>query len=266
MRDDTATETREPRPVPGSLAPLDDDELYHRGAATLLSSWEEYARGANGAAVQRLAGVATAIFHNEPERSIYNNALLERGLTADARGEAIAAMESAYRHAGVRRFAAWVHESDQAMRSDLVDRGYRVDEVTRAMGMELDDIRVLRSQFELEHGDWSEHLRVAELPRALLTGIEPGAFHILVGSLRGERVSTGIAFDHGRDCGIYNVGTLKAARRRGLATALMTMLLHDAVSRGCRTASLQSTAMAERVYAAVGFRDLGRILEYVPPL
>jgi hypothetical protein len=24
--------------------------------------------------------------------------------------------------------------------------------------------------------------------------------------------------------------------------------------------------MAERVYAAVGFRDLGRILEYVPPV
>jgi hypothetical protein len=30
------------------------------------------------------------------------------------------------------------------------------------------------------------------------------------------------------------------------------------------TASLPSTEMAERVYAAVGFRDLGRILEYVP--
>jgi predicted GNAT family acetyltransferase len=29
-------------------------------------------------------------------------------------------------------------------------------------------------------------------------------------------------------------------------------------------ASLQSTPMAERVYAAVGFRDLGRFLEYVP--
>jgi hypothetical protein len=27
---------------------------------------------------------------------------------------------------------------------------------------------------------------------------------------------------------------------------------------------VQSTGMAERVYAAVGFRDLGRILEYVP--
>jgi hypothetical protein len=37
------------------------------------------------------------------------------------------------------------------------------------------------------------------------------------------------------------------------------------LQRGCSTASLQSTAMAERVYAAAGFRDLGRILEYVPP-
>jgi hypothetical protein len=34
--------------------------------------------------------------------------------------------------------------------------------------------------------------------------------------------------------------------------------------RGCQTASVQSTEMAERVDAAVGFRDLGRILEYVP--
>jgi hypothetical protein len=29
-------------------------------------------------------------------------------------------------------------------------------------------------------------------------------------------------------------------------------------------ASVQSTKMAERIYAAVGFRNLGQILEYVP--
>jgi predicted GNAT family acetyltransferase len=40
--------------------------------------------------------------------------------------------------------------------------------------------------------------------------------------------------------------------------------VHDALARGCETASVQSTEMAERVYAAVGFRDLGRFLEYVP--
>ena len=82
--------------------------------------------------------------------------------------------------------------------------------------------------------------------------------------LGGENVSTAIAFDFAGDCGIYNVGTLESARRRGLATALTAIHLHDARARGCRTASLQSTAMAERVYAAAGFRDLGRILEYVP--
>jgi hypothetical protein len=42
------------------------------------------------------------------------------------------------------------------------------------------------------------------------------------------------------------------------------LLVHDARARGCQTASLQSTEMAQRMYAALGFRDLGRILEYVP--
>ena len=45
----------------------------------------------------------------------------------------------------------------------------------------------------------------------------------------------------------------------------MTALLAiDAGARGCQTASLQSTETAERVYATVGFQDLGRILEFVP--
>jgi hypothetical protein len=72
------------------------------------------------------------------------------------------------------------------------------------------------------------------------------------------------AFDHCGDCGIYNVGTLEHARRRGFRTALTALRVHEARARGCQTASVQSTEMAERVYAAVGFRDLGRILEYVP--
>jgi predicted GNAT family acetyltransferase len=57
---------------------------------------------------------------------------------------------------------------------------------------------------------------------------------------------------------------LEHAWRRGLGTALTAVHLHDALARGCRTASVQSTKMAERIYAAVGFRDLGQILEYVP--
>jgi ribosomal protein S18 acetylase RimI-like enzyme len=242
---------------------MTDAELYRRGAATLIASWAEYARGASGAALHRLAGVAAAVFPDEPERGVYNNALPERGLAASQRAGAIDAMETAYAEAGVTRFAAWVRESDMPMRALLVRRGYAVDESTRAMGMNLDDLRAPRPRLELGAPDLSEHLRLAGMPASFLRAADPAAFHVLVARSGGENVATGIAYELDGDCGIYNVGTLEGARRRGLGTALTALLLHDARARGCRTASLQATAMAERVYAAVGFRDLSRILEYV---
>src|SRR4051812_18037188 len=106
------------RGVGAAGAPLTDAALYARGAETLLASWQAYARGAIGASVQRLPGVAAAVFPRGPERGVYNNALLERELDAAARAAALEAMEDAYATAGVTGFAAWVHESDEAMRSD----------------------------------------------------------------------------------------------------------------------------------------------------
>jgi ribosomal protein S18 acetylase RimI-like enzyme len=241
-----------------------DADLWLRGAETLLASWEEYSRGATGAALRRFPGVSAAVFPNEPERAVYNNALLERDLDAARRADALEAMEAAYVAAGVTRFAAWTHQSDQAMRTDLERRGYTLDETTRAMGMALDDIRLPRPEIELGPPDWYEYLRIVGVPRDFLSSADPGAYHILVARLDRENVATAMAFDHGSDCGIYNVGTLEHARRRGLGTALTAVHVHDALARGCQTATLQSTEMAERMYAAVGFRDLGRILEYVP--
>ena len=119
---------------------LTDADLYLRGAETLVASWEEYARGSNGASVQHAPGVAAAVFPNEPERAVYNNALLERDLATAERAAAVDAMEAAYAEAGVRRFAAWVHECDEAMSGDLKRRGYTLDQSTRAMGMALDEI------------------------------------------------------------------------------------------------------------------------------
>lgn len=252
------------RPPELGMSGLTDAELYLRGAGTLLASWEQYARGAARATLQRFPGVAAAVFPDEPERGVYNNALLERDLSASQRADTISAMEAAYEAAGVTRFAAWVHESDGAMRAALERRGYTVDEMTRAMGMTLDDIRVPRPDLELGPADWAEHLRLAGVPRGFLGGADPSAFHVLLARLHGDNVSTAIAFDFAGDCGIYNVGTLEPARRGGLAAGLTAIHLHDARARGCRTASLQSTAMAEHVYDAAGFRDLGRILEYAP--
>ena len=241
-----------------------DAELYLRGAETLVASWEAYAGGSRGAAVIRSPGVATAVFPNEPERGVHNNALLERDLAPAARADALDRMEDLDAAAAVGRFAAWVHESDKAMRDDLEARCYTLDESTRAMGMALTDIRLPRPEIELAPPDWFEYLRIVGVPPDFLSGADRAAYHILIARLDGESVATAMAFDLGGDCGIYNVGTLEHARRRGLGTALTALLVHDALARGCQTASLQSTPMAERVYTAVGFRDLGRILEYVP--
>lgn len=242
-----------------------DAELYRRGSETLLASWEAYARGAVGAAVKRLPGVAVALFPDGAERDVYNNALLERDLGPGDRAEAVDAMQAVYAAAGVTRFAAWVHESDQAMHGELERRGYTVDTTTRAMGMALGDIAVPRPQIPLGPATWSEYVAFGDLPPGFLAGADHAAFHVLTARLDGELVAAALAYDFGADSGIYNVETAEKARRRGLGTALTAAQLHDARARGARTASLQSTPMAERVYAAVGFRDLGRILEFVPP-
>ena len=69
---------------------MDDTKLYQRGIETLVASWEANARGASGAAVLRSPGVAVAVFPNEPERAVYNNALLARDLgTASAPSQSI---------------------------------------------------------------------------------------------------------------------------------------------------------------------------------
>ena len=243
-----------------------DARLYVRGTATLIASWEEYAKGAVDASLQRLPGVAVAVFPNEPERSVYNNALLERRLPGRERKGVVEAMEAVYANAGVERFAAWVHESDPGMQRDLERRGYTLDASTRAMGIWLDDIDPRPPQVDLAPPNWSDHLRIAGVPSDFLAAADPTAYHVLLARLDGVAVATTMAFDLDGDCGIYNVGTLERARRRGLASALTAIQLHDARARGCETASLQATPMAERLYATAGFRDLGRFLEYVPPL
>src|SRR4051794_38777752 len=164
-------------------SPMTDAELYARGAQTILAAWEAVARGSRGAAVVRLPGVACGVFPHEPERTIYNNALLERGLDAAGIAGALAAMEAAYASAQVAHFAAWAHESDEALCAALAARGYVIAEATRAMGMPLSALRLPRPQLALAPPDWaaySGYLAGAGAPEGLLSGVDPGEFHLLL--------------------------------------------------------------------------------------
>jgi GNAT superfamily N-acetyltransferase len=247
------------------VTPLTDTDLYARGAETFLAAWEAVADGSRDAAVLRCRGVVIGVFPHGPERAFYNNAEFERDLGPAERRDAVEVMEAAYASAGVDRFAAWVHESDETMRHELENRGYTLDVPTRAMGMALSDIRVPRPEIDVGAADWSVYLAYVDaLAPGLLAGVDPSTYRVVAAREDGETVAAGLSLDVGDDCGISNVWTLEHARRRGLGTAVTARLVHDAAERGCCTATLQSTEMAERVYASVGFRDLGRFLEYVP--
>jgi hypothetical protein len=198
------------------------------------------------------------------ERSVLNNALFDRDLTTGERTTAIDATETAYAEAGVERFAAWVHESDSALRADLEQRRYTIDTSRLAIGMQLDPVTRARPELELGAVGWDDYVRIFELPESLLADGDHSRFHLLVAQLDGTPVTTAMSCDHDGDCGIYDVGTLEHARRRGLATAITALQLHQAIDRVVRPPASPSTAMAEDVYAAAGFRDVGRIFEYVP--
>lgn len=243
-------------------------DFFRRALATLIESWAYLASGSPGAEVHRMEDATVAVFLHRPDREFLNNAVLERR-PADF-DATLGGIESIYARAGVDRFAVWVHESDAATEAALRDRGYHFDSATRTMAMSLDEVDTVDPPGT---GDL-EDLEIVEAPPAefwavdgpagLVPELDPSGAHFYVARLAGESVAMLMAFDHDRDCGIYMVGTLEAARRRGVATALSTHAVAAARGRGCLTASLQATEMAERVYAAVGFRDLGRWLEYVP--
>lgn len=240
-----------------------DLDLYRRGMATAVACWTAYARAIPGGSVHRLPGVDLAVFTDGPERDVLNNAVLAPGLGHRAQRHAVDAMVAAYADAGVTSYAAWVHETDTTMLGALTERGFAHQETTWAMGRSLDAV-VSPAGPQVVPARWAEYLQVLELPTGLLARADPADFSVVVGRWHGEAAATGMVYDHDGDAGVYNVGTLSHARKRGLGSAVVSRLLHDAAVRGCTTATLQSTEMARGVYAGQGFRDLGRILELGP--
>jgi hypothetical protein len=195
-----------------------DAGLYLRGRDTLLASWEAYARGAVGAAVKRLPGVAAAVFPHEPERAVYNNAFLGR----DRANRCPDAMEAVYAAAGITRFAwvthpAWAPGWNSAVTPDTT---------TRAMAA-LDDIRVPRLD-PLGPVGWAG-TRGWTACRPDFEHADHAAFHPLA-PLDGEMARGGWRTTPGGDSGIYNVGTVEQYPAARLAPRYR--LVHDAQARG----------------------------------
>ena len=81
---------------------------------------------------------------------------------------------------------------------------------------------------------------------------------LLLGVRDGTPVATSISIRSGDVVGVYNVGTAEPARRRGIGWAMTAAAIVAGAEPGTTTATLQSSAMAQSMYADHGFRVLFR--------
>lgn len=79
-----------------------------------------------------------------------------------------------------------------------------------------------------------------------------------IGYLGGQAVGCGSLLVNGNIAGIYNIGTIKAARRRGVATQILVTLLREAQKRGHTQAVLTAMPSAVRLYQLIGFEEIVR--------
>lgn len=127
---------------------------------------------------------------------------------------------------------------------------------------------VHRSQLE-------DHVRTAaralgmpqEWARAVVGSdiLDSPAFSLYTGYADGEPVTTGLGFHNGRTIGVYNIGTVPAARRHGYAEAMTRQIADDAVEDGCDVAILQASAMGLSIYRRMGYRAVLQYRGYIEP-
>jgi ribosomal protein S18 acetylase RimI-like enzyme len=86
--------------------------------------------------------------------------------------------------------------------------------------------------------------------------VEEPDVELLLGVLDGTPVATSISIRSCDVVGVYNVGTAEPARRRGIGWAMTAAAIVAGAERGATTATLQSSPMAQSMYAAHGFRTL----------
>jgi GNAT superfamily N-acetyltransferase len=100
------------------------------------------------------------------------------------------------------------------------------------------------------------------LPRGLADRVFSPAFvadpdvQLYTGWLEGRPAGTSLAIKSADFSGVYNVGVVPGARRRGVGTALTWAAVGAGRAWGCEPIVLQSSEMACPMYEAMGFRTV----------
>jgi ribosomal protein S18 acetylase RimI-like enzyme len=86
-----------------------------------------------------------------------------------------------------------------------------------------------------------------------------------VGYVQGKPVAISVLSLDAGIAGLYNIATIPAMRRQGLATAMTLAALRQARDRGYHIAVLQASEMGAPVYRRLGFQDHFTFISYKLP-
>ena len=221
---------------------------FERYLASLVGSWRAMAVPHRDARVATGDGWVAAVF---PSHDTLGNAVL---LVPGALAEVEAAL------AGCRSYAVWTLDHAHATAAVLERAGWRRSATTRPMHADLDMPAPAQPY-------WPVRV-VRDVDPAVVTGLNGVGGELLAGVPGARTYATAdgasglVTIDVGDDVNVSFVATAPQARGEGRATALLAAALDDARAAGRRTASLQATPMAERLYARHGFHPVGRWQEW----
>jgi GNAT superfamily N-acetyltransferase len=242
-----------------------DEALLERMFRNVGLYFARCARASPGGQALHFGSVRAAVMPAMPEASIVN--CVTYGDAGDLES-CVDELADAYDRAGVRAWAVWTHEHDEAARDVLAAEGFVLDSEPMAMALGLDGALEPPAPEEL---DWTlepdprELADVVEASYGFPAGLFAAGFPelpdvhaYLARDDQGRPASVVMASDLEGDCGIFLVGTIPEARGRGISTRLMRRTLADAANRGCTISTLQASKMGHPVYRQLGYRDLGR--------
>ena len=85
-------------------------------------------------------------------------------------------------------------------------------------------------------------------------GLKDSNSHYYLGFLNGKPAATGVLFEGKGAAGLFYIGTIPTARRKGIAKAMVNYLLSQARNRGYPISILQASEMGYPVYKKIGFK------------
>lgn len=229
--------------------------------------WRGFARlqtllggDAAGGVIAEQPGMVASFVPNAPDSPTLNAAIVvgpELGL------DRLDAMRERWEALGVRRWGVWVDGSNYDVTDTLRLARMRVTSSSPGMAAEIADLS-LNGRGPAGPSDLATVGHVNDLaygnPDArlerTLSPLPPGVLHPYVAELQGRPASVALALHHEQDCGISFVATAPHARRQGLASDVMQQVAADARAAGLTSATLQATALGEKLYFALGYRKV----------